>query len=136
MNIETIKRLCPEFADLDLQPYLDDDALENVTDCVIGCQGLDNDAETMAEFIDLYAKAQTAKALAEARQAMEWRPIESAPKTGEKFLITNGKFALLAWHDGEGWVVLEDKSVVSITPFSKPTHWMPLPTPPSVKEGA
>lgn len=86
MNIETIKRLCPEYAELDLAPFLDYDALENVTDCVIGCQGLDNDAEAMAEFIDLYAKAQTAKALAEARQALEvyadpnnWMPYGSFP---------------------------------------------------------
>jgi len=55
------------------------------------------------------------------------RPIETAPKDGQRILIKCGGHTLMAWSEGGGWSVLEEKNVLAITPFQKPTLWLPLP---------
>lgn len=65
---------------------------------------------------------------------MEWKPIETAPKDGTKFLSYEK-----AWN--EYIVCYWDRSsfmAISIDQFGcnepvEPTHWMPLPTPPENK---
>jgi hypothetical protein len=66
---------------------------------------------------------------------MEWQPIETAPKDGTAVLLwLSGDAAFFDWmvvgsYDGDdaGW---ND----GITMFRlEPTHWMPLPRPPSDK---
>lgn len=68
----------------------------------------------------------------------EWQPIETAPKDGREILafaqgshgLNDTFFAVAQWANGDpdmwtgsGW----------FWPFAiRPTHWMPLPAPPSV----
>ena len=73
---------------------------------------------------------------------MEWKTIDSAPKDGSGFVGTDGKLAFTTrwcayykkWPHEEGgpeynyrWT---GESNCSTSPWS-PTHWMPLPAPPS-----
>ncbi len=61
---------------------------------------------------------------------MEWQPIETAPK-GVFVLVVEDDTVFLAGKDDD------EKWYCSHTDFDgNPTHWMPLPTPPSgQKEG-
>lgn len=69
---------------------------------------------------------------------MEWRPIESAPKDGSDVLVVNDRGIFVAqWNeDGpdncldEFWHVRDGKYWHDLRGM-KPTHWMPLPDPPS-----
>ncbi len=62
--------------------------------------------------------------------ASEWHPIETAPKDGREVLI-HGKGGMIkvCWRDGDDWNWATDGTFVSA--IYKPTHWMPLPEPPS-----
>lgn len=77
----------------------------------------------------------------------EWRPIETAPKDGTPILVAGGeddntKYAdpdirafmrapTRAMWDGDGWLItLAEAACVGVERLT-PTHWMPLPTPPS-----
>jgi hypothetical protein len=54
---------------------------------------------------------------------MQWRKAESAPKDGEEFLGTCGRFVYVCWwdHSLEEFVWAENESTVHIT------HWQRLP---------
>jgi Protein of unknown function (DUF551) len=76
------------------------------------------------------------------KSAVEWQPIETAPKDGSAILLYSPKHGTVegGWDqvDGGGhpengpsiywwasrYVVFEDG------PYDAPTHWMPLPAPP------
>lgn len=72
----------------------------------------------------------------------EWRGIETAPKDGTRFLATNGKiFAACCWYVTRMWL-LDNPSAFRAEHEAhpdhdgefkrwEPTHWMPLPEPPS-----
>jgi len=63
-------------------------------------------------------------AVVAAHEARRWRPIESAPKTGE---VMVGK-----WHRGKwAWKVTEFVTVASEDGY---THWTPIPAPPQEVE--
>jgi hypothetical protein len=73
----------------------------------------------------------------------EWRDIESAPKDGTRvWLWWDGKLRLAHWHEAENppsiggrfanWLTDDKGSVSAVT---KPSHWMPLPDPPSSASG-
>lgn len=76
-----------------------------------------------------------AKSYAEARvrEALAWRPIETAPKDGTEIWAFNREQGRMKWISGRGfalWVWVDDLlSDVDPSPDS-PTHWMPLPGPP------
>lgn len=71
-------------------------------------------------------------------EASGWQPIETAPKDGTWFLATeDGEVDLCAWHKTPH-VPLYGFHFHSCDPEDAeechPTHWMPLPAPPAVKE--
>lgn len=63
----------------------------------------------------------------------EWQPIETAPRDGTELLVSGfefdepreGRWVCCAEYVNREWV---EKSGLSLYP---PTHWMPLPPPPS-----
>ena len=63
----------------------------------------------------------------------EWQPIETAPSEGDFLAYVPNSIAgpiLIVEADmGEFWHMAGDD-----TETVKPTHWMPLPPPPSTKE--
>jgi Protein of unknown function (DUF551) len=63
-----------------------------------------------------------------------WLPIESAPKDGTEFLGLRGNKIANAYkvqHDDcEMWCFGGSSGDVEIAPYTKPTHWMPLPAAP------
>ena len=56
---------------------------------------------------------------------VEWQPIEAAPRYGSIFLIvdSDGKMYTTTCSDNIFWTACNGKVT--------PTHWMPLPTPPT-----
>jgi len=86
---------------------------------------------------------------------MDWRPIETMPLDGSRFLVTNGKlFTAAYWYDPQprpsylsGPFLIQDNPVafkeadVEATDWDgnfdswKPTHWAPLMTPPLASGG-
>lgn len=66
----------------------------------------------------------------------EWKPIETAPRDGTKVLAwRNGALEILRWDHIKvgplmaGWWFVGDRAVVDRD--AQPTHWMPLPAPPT-----
>jgi hypothetical protein len=63
---------------------------------------------------------------------MEWQPIETAPKDGQRVLTFRSGFAesmAVAWFNNSGfglacWVPVNGAA------WPEPTHWMQLPEPP------
>jgi hypothetical protein len=67
-------------------------------------------------------------------EALEWQPIETAPKDGTIVLlvIDHGKWGEKVWTGlwDDGWMVIYGKA------RNAPTHWMPLPAPPAAIDAA
>jgi hypothetical protein len=67
-----------------------------------------------------------------------WKPIETAPKDGTSILLSDGKWVGEGyysehsggtwWEAGSHWTDAHDGQIY-------PTHWQPLPPPPSEGEG-
>lgn len=80
-----------------------------------------------------------AEAVASAR-AESWQPIETAPKDGTSFLACHAGSGVhqITWHGKAshiplyGWAHGEDVEDVDLW---SPTHWMPLPAPPTLIPG-
>jgi hypothetical protein len=61
----------------------------------------------------------------------EWQPIETAPKDGSQLLgWANGDYATFRWTGGYFNLIVAGTFAEDAAWW--PTHWMPLPTPPSV----
>lgn len=78
---------------------------------------------------------------------MEWQPIETAPKDGSDVLLYFPLEGLKGWSrvvichwrtigDERGHWVWQDRAVRGYSDAYKPTHWMPLPEPPDVRDHA
>jgi len=65
-----------------------------------------------------------------------WQPIETAPRDGTWVVLTDGSAVGVAYWGGTyfgsdpAWVVYAHRSEFELCHVDKPTHWMPLPTPP------
>lgn len=83
---------------------------------------------SMGQCIERYDLLTAIRAALTAYEAMQWQPIETAPRDGTEVLIWNGTncdVAHAAWFNDDGspnWFN-NDTTV-------EPTHWMPLSTPP------
>lgn len=83
----------------------------------------------------------------DAKEAGGWQPIESAPKDGEAVLLYKpderrvGEYIIAGYFgewpgDGECWIACAGKPLGYFSewqqaPQGYPTHWQPLPAPPS-----
>jgi hypothetical protein len=68
-------------------------------------------------------------------EAEGWQPIETAPKDGTRVVFyESGKKVKMGEHirPEDGWCVVGWKCTNGN--FHRPTHWMPLPTPPNTGE--
>ena len=64
----------------------------------------------------------------------EWKPIETAPKDGTRILLATNDYVFEGyWHQYsphcDGWWKVSDIENLGNTIY--PTHWMPLPEPPT-----
>lgn len=60
----------------------------------------------------------------------DWQPIETAPKDGARILGTDGHSVEVIYNArGTGW--FNQSAEISMWRVFPPTHWMPLPEPPS-----
>jgi len=70
---------------------------------------------------------------------MNWKPIESA-RTDRVIWAFNGEQARMRWlgfDDGDGMWIWDDETLSEIDPCpEQPTHYMPLPEPPSAASPA
>ncbi len=95
-------------------------------------------ATERAEIIRSHPTAM-AEAVASAR-AEGWQPIETAPKDGAHILVAKpGSQPIRAWFQNHRWWMHGrgpfDGSPVDLTGNHAPTHWMPLPAPPTLIPG-
>ena len=76
---------------------------------------------------------QAATAAERERAALVWLPIADAPKDGTPILVYHNRMILETWYSTkwERFVVSETGGTNGI----KPTHWMPLPLPPAIRQG-
>lgn len=64
----------------------------------------------------------------------EWQDIGTAPKDGTEVWAFNGEQARMKWIEGDGYAlwIYDDEVIADVDPNpEQPTHWMPLPPPPS-----
>lgn len=64
---------------------------------------------------------------------MEWQPIESAPKDREVLLYFPASRPMSGRGIGHGEMMRV--GALRAFPFRAPTHWIPLPPPPTRKDG-
>lgn len=105
-------------------------------------EGADADA-SIKEFFDLFVEshvywtngARSAFDWAKSRGLIQsgaglWQPIEAAPKDGTQFLVSNGECVVMATWPNDAIDVFDvtDHRIFENYP---PTHWTPLPEPPT-----
>lgn len=66
---------------------------------------------------------------------MNWQPIETAPKDGTRILLFNSYQVRLGYWGGKRPACWKEDSGRSLW-GAPPTHWMPLPAPPTNSKGA
>jgi len=86
-----------------------------------------DDAKEVIECLDYVNLASVALHAADTRRG--WRPIETAPRDGQKFLIWDGWHICLASYEMGKYLATHGKTDDTRRP-SEPSHWMPLPEAP------
>lgn len=91
---------------------------------------------------DAIIHAPEARALAALLRGVVWQPIETAPKDGSQFLAANDEVFDVSWSTTTDRHEPAWAFACAVFPFDdksdeRPTHWMPLPSPPlsTTKEG-
>lgn len=64
----------------------------------------------------------------------DWQPISTAPKDGTPVLIWVDKMAVTASFDEDELEWFNGNWGLGFAEAEQPTHWMPLPQPPSIEE--
>lgn len=65
-----------------------------------------------------------------------WQPIATAPKDADVLLLyLDGSGVLPGYWEGKRWLACETSGLTGGGWHTEPTHWMPLPDPPSVLSG-
>ena len=83
-------------------------------------------------------KIATALREAKSQALTDWQPIETAPKDGTEVLLWTDEYPRVVsasyreFGEWEGWT-FTDEALADIQPEGprEPSHWMPLPPPPS-----
>ena len=150
MNRETIIK---KMRDIDLIDFRDEDEDEHVAELVNKVESIvtmavakEIESRKAAQLENADLKERLARSGIEQRRAVAaereecgWQPIETAPKDGTQILayihIDDGDIGVMKWMDfGQGlalWVWSDElMGEVDPDPY-QPTHWMPLPPPPS-----
>lgn len=83
--------------------------------------------------IDAIERAERAEAALQSRASHDWQPIETAPKDGSVILLCkDGSYIQSgSWNRGGAFHMPHWSTQANLF---DPTHWMPLPSPPSIKE--
>lgn len=77
------------------------------------------------------AARRIATLMLEAAEAAAWRPIETAPKL-DVITLTDGGYQVSGfWQNGRGWMSGWTEGDLIMQMVLRPTHWRPLPKPPS-----
>jgi Protein of unknown function (DUF551) len=64
---------------------------------------------------------------------MEWKPIETAPKSvhGRSIWLGDVNGGMIpCWWNGREWIATYQDAPISLMRDFEPTHWQPLPEPP------
>jgi len=87
-----------------------------------------------ASWIWIDGEAEIGARAAIAAMPEPWRPIESAPKNQIIDLLFRGNLRIVdcIWYLEGWWSTEQGDPMVCVSGLSKPTHWMPLPSPPEV----
>lgn len=71
-----------------------------------------------------------------------WQPIETAPRDGENHILlcnaASGEISVGYWVGGKWpWRIFDSAQPDGTNEWSEdgPTHWMPLPAPPTTSQG-
>jgi hypothetical protein len=102
----------------------DDARVEWVAEAIDAWADIETDALGLGyQITNLNAVARAAIAAAEPR----WQPVETAPKDGRRFLVSDGAAVATVWWSAEAdeWIGHDTEGA-----FGAVTHWMPLPPPP------
>lgn len=134
---------CPKCGSVDVQPLSRTELM--CKECMVVQPRLQVGEYADASIKSLRSQLSEARAEVERlRAAQAWRPIETAPKDGTEIILFAieegfedegpsvwiGSWSTTAWY-GPAWTAYEHRSE---TEYLTPTHWLPLPSPPSAKE--
>jgi len=64
---------------------------------------------------------------------MSWRLIDTAPEENDVIVSDGHAVGEARWHEGHGWYWAGNHPTDACGYQIYPTHWMPLPDPPSTK---
>lgn len=100
------------------------------------CEASGPQAETEEAAIAAWnTRAHSAEIAGALRDAERWRPIETAPRDGTKVLLYHHGYKSAFYrrdHEPRVWVdVFREGNWYNTAPSAQPTHWRPLPAPPT-----
>lgn len=96
--------------------------------------GYKENCEAIAAAVN-FLRTHSAEIAGALRDAERWRPIETAPRDGTKVLLYHHGYKSAFYrrdHEPRVWVdVFREGNWYNTAPSAQPTHWRPLPAPPT-----